>query len=173
MDSVVKLKDTVFNGIFDGNPIIIGQLIAILVVLLTIVIFYVRSGSSKRSGVLLLGLCDAGKTLMYSRLVHGKYLLTHTSIRENYGTYLSRDEKKKGSLQVYDLPGHERLRYQALDHFKAQARAIMFMVDSSTFQKDLKDVAEYLYNVMTEPYIARSHPPILIVCNKADQALAK
>ena len=38
--------------------------------------------------VLLTGLCDAGKTLIYARLMHTKYVQTHTSVKENIGDAL-------------------------------------------------------------------------------------
>lgn len=52
-----------------------------------LIALYKRRKSSKR-GILLTGLCDSGKTLIYSQLVHNKSVQTHTSIKENIGTYL-------------------------------------------------------------------------------------
>jgi hypothetical protein len=40
-----------------------------------------------RRGVLLMGLSDAGKTLIYTRLLHNKFVDTHTSVKENSGGY--------------------------------------------------------------------------------------
>ena len=40
-------------------------------------------------------------------------------------------------------------------------------------QKQLKDVAEYLYTVLTEPTVAALRPPLLVFCNKQDQMQAK
>lgn len=41
------------------------------------------------------------------------------------------------------------------------------------FQRELKDVAEFLYVLLTDSVLAQHAPPILIACNKTDQALAK
>ena len=40
------------------------------------------------------------------------------------------------------MPGHERIRYSMFDKVKAQAKGIIFIIDSSTIQKDIRDVAE-------------------------------
>lgn len=41
-----------------------------------------------------------------------------------------------------DIPGHERVRNKFFDQYKKLARVVVFMVDSSTLQKDVRDVAE-------------------------------
>lgn len=43
-----------------------------------------------------------------------------------------------------DVPGHERLRGRFVDEYKNQARGAVFVVDSVTLQKDVRDVAEYV-----------------------------
>lgn len=48
----------------------------------------------------------------------------------------------QGSLQIVDVPGHERVRDQLFDKYKAGARGIVFILDSVTLQKDVRDVAE-------------------------------
>lgn len=49
----------------------------------------------------------------------------------------------------------------------------MFVIDSVTIQQDIKDVAEYLYNCLTDNYVASNLPPLLILCNKQSEATAK
>ena len=51
-----------------------------------------------RRGVLLLGLCDAGKTLIWSKLLYGRKVDTHTSIKENVGDYQT---NKVGVLLIF------------------------------------------------------------------------
>jgi len=41
----------------------------------------------------LIGLTDSGKTLLFSRLSSGKYVMTHTSIQENKDQYKLRGSK--------------------------------------------------------------------------------
>lgn len=47
------------------------------------------------------------------------------------------------------------------------------MVDSSKFQKEVKEVAELLYILLTDPAVHRSKLRLLVACNKQDVALAK
>ncbi|PVD36613.1 hypothetical protein C0Q70_03598 [Pomacea canaliculata] len=126
---------------------------------------------SKRQGILLTGICDSGKTLLFSRLVYKSFKTTFTSIKVNSGT-LKIPEKNK-SIPVVDLPGHERLRSQNLDEHKGLARGIIFMVDSGAVQKDIKEVAEYLYTILTDNVISKNSPPVLVACNKQDLTLCK
>lgn len=48
---------------------------------------YKRRKGSRRA-VLITGLCDSGKTLIFSQLLHNKYVETFTSIKENIGDYI-------------------------------------------------------------------------------------
>lgn len=44
---------------------------------------------------------------------------------------------------MIDLPGQERLRNKFFDQYKSSAKAIIYVVDSVTIQKEIRDVAEY------------------------------
>lgn len=86
-----------------------------------------------------MGLCESGKTLLFSQLLHSIVSETFTSIAENIGNY----ELKNGlNLRVVDIPGHERLRDRFFDQYKKTAKGILFLIDSITIQKDIRDVAE-------------------------------
>lgn len=150
---------------------LVGILVAIFVVILTIALFFRRRSVSRRS-VLLLGLCESGKTTLFSRLLYDKVFPTQTSIKENTGIYGVPSEKKQ-SLNIVDVPGHERLRYKFFEQFKSSARAIIFVIDSLTYQKDMKNVAEFMYNILTDVTLAQNSLPFLIACNKDDYPLAK
>ena len=41
-------------------------------------------------------------------------------------------------LNMYDLPGHDRLRYSALDKRKEEAKAIIYVIDASTIKQKLR-----------------------------------
>ncbi|XP_041377889.1 signal recognition particle receptor subunit beta-like [Gigantopelta aegis] len=154
------------------DPSAIGILVAVLVGILTIgLLFYLKSTRSGRSSVLLLGICGAGKTLLFTWLTHGKFKETYTSIKTNHGNYTAGLKNKQ--VKIVDLPGHERLRNQSLEENKSQARAVVFVIDSLTFQKEIKDVAEFLYTVLSDNTVLSRSLPILIACNKQDQTLAK
>ncbi|XP_060586232.1 signal recognition particle receptor subunit beta-like [Ruditapes philippinarum] len=105
------------------------------------------------------------------KLVYRKYKATFTSISANSGTYTIPDTGK--TLRIIDLPGHERVRLQMMETHKDLTRAIMFVVDSSSVQKDIKDIAEYLYTVLSDSKISSICPPVLIVCNKQDLTFSK
>lgn len=46
------------------------------------------------------------------------------------------------------------------------SRGIVFVVDSAIFQKEVRDVAEFLYVLLTDAVIARNAPALLVACNK-------
>lgn len=45
-------------------------------------------------------------------------------------------------------------------------RAIVFVVDGAIFQKEVRDVAEFLYVLLTDAVISRNAPALLVACNK-------
>lgn len=67
---------------------------------LVLIAIYKRRKSS-RQGILLTGLCDSGKTLIYSQLVHNKHVQTHTSIKENIGNYIHNNVSNYVSQQCF------------------------------------------------------------------------
>ncbi|XP_027585100.2 ovotransferrin [Pipra filicauda] len=156
-----------------SGPAVFSVLIALIAVAVTFLIWrFVQGRRSSRKAVLLLGLCDAGKTLLFARLLSGRYRDTQTSITDSSATYrVSRD--KGTSVTLIDLPGHESLRLQFLERFKAAARAIVFVVDSVAFQREVKDVAEFLYQVLVDGTVLKNAPALLIACNKQDVTMAK
>lgn len=48
----------------------------------------------------------------------------------------------QGALTIVDIPGHERVRQRFLDSYKTSARGLVFVLDSFTLSKDIRDVAE-------------------------------
>ncbi|XP_044287074.1 signal recognition particle receptor subunit beta [Varanus komodoensis] len=131
-----------------------------------------QSRKSSRRTVLLVGLCESGKTLLFVRLLTGNFQSTQTSITDNSALYRVKNDKNT-HITLTDLPGHESLRLQFLDRFKAAARAIVFVVDSVTFQREMKDVAEFLYQILIDNVVLKNAPPLLIACNKQDFTMAK
>jgi len=152
-----------------GDPQVIGIVIAIFTVLITIGFLLWHYKKAARKAVLLMGLSDAGKTLIYTQLLHHKFVRTHTSVKENSGEY----DCGKGLLSIIDIPGHERLRAKFFDEYKQAAKGIVYIIDSITVQKDVRDVAEFLYTLLSDPVVANHSLPFLILCNKQDQTMAK
>ncbi|XP_071867352.1 signal recognition particle receptor beta [Bombus fervidus] len=143
-------------------------LAAIIAIIVTIVLFAIwHRRRSIGNSILLTGLSDAGKTLIYARLLCSKFVKTHTSVKENIGDIIINNR----SLKIVDIPGHERLRYKFFDQFKLSAKGLVYVIDSVTFQKDIRDVAEFLYNLLCDPAVHKKS--ILVLCNKQDQTMAK
>lgn len=78
---------------------------------------------------------------MFSQLLHNVVSETFTSIAENIGDYVNKDSG--AAVRVLDIPGHERLRGRFFDQYKTSTKGIVFVIDSVTVQKDIRDVAEY------------------------------
>ncbi|XP_018604045.1 signal recognition particle receptor subunit beta [Scleropages formosus] len=153
--------------------VVLGVAVAVVVVILTIVFLHAFLGKkSTRSAVLLIGLCDSGKTLLFSRLLCGKYKRTQTSITESSALYRTKGDRGT-AWTLCDLPGHESLRPQYIEKFKLAARAIVFVVDSAIFQKEVRDVAELLYSLLTDTVVVKNAPALLVACNKQDVTMAK
>ncbi|CAL8362038.1 unnamed protein product [Merluccius merluccius] len=151
----------------------IALVVALAVVVITCVFLkYFLTSKTVRTAVLLVGLCDAGKTLLFARLLSGKFKRTQTSITDSSAPYKAKSDKAS-TWTLIDLPGHDSLRSQYMEKFKSTARAIVFVVDSAIFQKEVRDVAEFLYFLLTDAVISRNVPTVLVACNKQDITMAK
>lgn len=154
------------------TPLTNGVIVAILIGIITLILLLyllLRGSTSKRPNILLTGLCDSGKTLLFTQLTQNAFRLTHTSMQENHGVV-----KIKGTdVAIVDLPGHDRKRQQLFEKYSCTARGIVFLIDSTTVVKELKDVAEYLYTLLTEPDIQKAKVPVMIACNKQDVGFTK
>ncbi|KAM8854520.1 signal recognition particle receptor subunit beta [Synchiropus picturatus] len=158
----------------DQDPtFVIAVIVAIAVVVITCLFLkYTLTSKSVRSAVLLVGLCDSGKTLLFCRLLTGGFRRTQTSITDSSAPYKAKNDRGS-TWTLIDLPGHDSLRPQYLDKFKSAARAIVFVVDSAIFQKEIRDVAEFLYVLLTDSVISTNAPNFVIACNKQDITMAK
>jgi len=146
--------------------------VAVIVGLITVLLIVYLYTRRRRLGrdVLICGVCDSGKTTLLSQLISGKVVQTYTSMTHNKMTF---PVENKASLELVDVPGHERVRGQILDTFSASTRALVFMVDSNTVSKQIRDVAECLHSILAQKIISKNSPPLLILCNKQDADLAK
>lgn len=133
------------------------------------IFFLWRKTKSARTYLLLTGLSESGKTYLFSQLLYSIDKETFSSISTNIGDYHSNDNNGGPIIKFVDIPGNERLRNKFFDEFKYLARGIIYVIDSVTFQKDVKDVADYLYTILAD----QQSIPILILCNKQDETMAK
>ncbi|KAF8786200.1 Signal recognition particle receptor subunit like protein [Argiope bruennichi] len=160
-----------YIGTIDFDANFYGIVVAIAAVLITMVIFLIlRRKSVSRRNVLVTGLSDSGKTLLFSRLVSSKNVITYTSMKENIAIY--RVDKKR-TVTLVDIPGNDRLRDKYIEQFLGLTRGIIFVVDSFNFQKEIRDVAGFLFRLLQEPVIHANKVPFLIACNKQDHAVSK
>merc|ERR1711862_413868 len=81
MDVFEEYAAYVEEGIAKQDPTVLGILVAVVVGVLTLLFLIFLQSSNNRRSVLLLGICDSGKTLLFSRLVHKKFVNTFTSIK--------------------------------------------------------------------------------------------
>lgn len=128
--------------------------------------FILRSRGSSRTrdiDVLFLGPVGGGKTVLSHLLCDGEIPDTITSMKPATMTLLNRKSK---SAVVVDFPGHPRLRSQISDSVK-RAKKIIFVIDSTKVQTQIREAAEFLYDIFTNPAMDNG-PPMLIACNKSD-----
>ncbi len=71
-----------------------------------------------------------------------------------------------GDVKLVDMPGHVRLRHAMLASCAPRARGVVFVLDSAALKKNPSDAAEYLYELLAAPALARV--PFLVLCNKQD-----
>lgn len=137
-----------------------------------------RRKSSAGQYILLVGLEEAGKTLLFSQLVYGKKILSFTSMKQNESQIkVTIDGSDTGrackSCHICDLPGFARLRAQYWDNFRSKARAIMFVLDASSLSSNCKEVGDFLYSILADEITQQGRLPVLVVCNKQDELKAK
>ena len=49
----------------------------------------------------------------------------------------------------------------------------MVVIDSENFPREIRGVAELVYDLLLEPVVCRGRTPVLMSCNKQDLSLAK
>jgi len=162
-----EIKDQILKD--ESNTI--GIAIGLLVGLITLIVLFIwRRRKSLGRDVLICGVCDSGKTTLLAQLVVGKPMETYTSMVHNV---FPLEVLGKPSLNLIDVPGHERIRGGVVEQFSTSARALVFMVDSNTVAKQVRDVAEYLHSILANKTIYMNSPPLVVMCNKQDGGLAK
>ncbi|XP_022657550.1 signal recognition particle receptor subunit beta-like [Varroa jacobsoni] len=152
------------------DPTTLLAVVVTVIVVVATVFILVRGSSKARNNVLICGISNAGKTVLYAQLCSGKPIQTYVSIKENQGSCEVAGGKR---VRVVDIPGNERQRVNIFDNYKTTARGIVFVVDSISFMKELKDVAEYAYIVLSDPDTCHRRLRVLFACNKHDEAMAK
>ncbi|EDW73297.1 uncharacterized protein Dwil_GK17473 [Drosophila willistoni] len=157
-------KKQIKLGEIDTGPILIALLLGFIAVAIFVIL---RRRSAGRRDFLLTGLSESGKSAVFMQIVHGKLPETFTSIKENVGDY----HAGHLSARLVDIPGHYRVRDKCFELYKRKAKGIIFVIDSVTVQKDIRDVADFLYTILSDS--ATQPCSVLVLCNKQDQTTAK
>lgn len=84
-------------------------------------------------------MCESGKTVLFGQILQAGVIETFTTISENLGEFKG---PKNASVRLVDIPGQERLRLRVFDQYKATTKGIIYIIDSVTVQKDIRDVTE-------------------------------
>ncbi|KAL8150977.1 hypothetical protein V2J09_020785, partial [Rumex salicifolius] len=150
---------------------------ATVVVLTLLLSLLVRLFKRKKlNTVVLAGVSGSGKTVLFYQLRDGSsHQGTVTSMEPNEDTFVLHSEStKKGKFKpvhIVDVAGHSRLRPK-LDEYLLQAAGLVFVVDALEFLHSCRQVAEYLYDILTKASIVKKKVPVLILCNKTEKVSA-
>ncbi|VDK21388.1 unnamed protein product [Anisakis simplex] len=168
------MSDVTIEPIENDTRTLVAIVVAVCCVLITLIaIFVKRVFSARANTVLIVGLNDSGKTILFSKLIRKKSTpVTYSSITPNI--YEDFQTVNGLSLTLIDFPGTEKLRKHLFEHYFEQKasslKAVIFLVDSATFSKRSRDVAEFLYDVLFE---SPKRVNTLVACNKQDLSFAK
>ena len=116
--------------------------------------------SKKRIPIAIVGLENAGKTTLATRLQTGKYRPTITPTK---GLDVETVEIKGNLFQLFDLGGQMTLREMFWQTYVKLSQGIIFVIDSSDTDK-LDQVVEWFWKCLEW----NSTAPLLILANKSD-----
>lgn len=135
-------------------------------------------GRSRSSAIVIMGTQGCGKTCAWQALRYGEQrFATCTSVAANDALDLAvvgkdeRGREVKRRVRLVDVPGHAKLRLDAMDWLK-RARAVVFVVDSVSFANDRREVAQFLFEILSDEHFQRSKLPLMVVCNKSEKLTA-
>jgi signal recognition particle receptor subunit beta len=141
------------------------------IVLLTIAIgicgifLFSRFGSKnskRRDQILFVGPRFSGKTMLTRKLAYNIEPVTAMSAEAS----VLQGEDIQMKYAIVDFPGHPKLRHQ-LHSYLPRAVKIVFVFDASNTQNQLRDAAEYIYDLFTNPEIDGCSS-MIVACNKSD-----
>ncbi|KAK9842265.1 hypothetical protein WJX81_003543 [Elliptochloris bilobata] len=153
------------------SPDALKVFIALLLLLCLLGVLQFWTQRKKGDSVLLVGACGAGKTTLFLQLRDGTvHQGTVASMVENVDAVQLPAEKsgKKCSVRMVDVPGHPRVRSR-FEQYADRACGIIFVVDAVDFLPHKTEIAEQLYEVLTNAAVFKRRLPLLLACNKADQ----
>lgn len=147
------------------EPTVLAVITAIILIFATTIYLIFRTIKQKDT-ILIVGLCDSGKTQVFSKIANknADSITTYTSLQVNslfsfkLPVYVQENcvqlDIKGRPLKIVDFPGAERLRKQLVEKWLKKERdslkKIVFVLDSTSFTKRARDVAEFFYDVALE-----------------------
>eukprot|EP01118_Nematostelium_gracile_P002233 TRINITY_DN1246_c0_g2_i1.p1 TRINITY_DN1246_c0_g2~~TRINITY_DN1246_c0_g2_i1.p1 ORF type:complete len:226 (-),score=64.41 TRINITY_DN1246_c0_g2_i1:532-1209(-) len=139
-------------------------IVAVVAVVIILGLIFTRAKSKKQNTFLIVGNFDAGKTVLFFRILNQTLVPTVSSMKVNEA------DVEVGSKKVHlvDIPGHARSRNQLWRDFLPIASGIIFVIDSVELKKTLPSFAEYLFDILSNKKFTSKKIPLLIVCNKTD-----
>jgi signal recognition particle receptor subunit beta len=151
------------EGFYSSIGYILSAVTAIIGFVLIILLFKpTASKSKKKDQILFIGPCGSGKTLLTRKLA---YSSEPTTVMSSQVSVLASPDRK---FELVDFPGHPKLRSQLTEYLR-RARKIVFLFDASNTQSQLRDAAELLYDLFTNPEVdSSSSGRMLFLCNKSD-----
>jgi len=137
--------------------------------------------------VLILGPMGVGKTTLFHKMCFNVDVESHTSMEPGTASIClpadadakTQDASASKPVDLVDVPGHPSIRQQVVRKYAPSIGGIVFVMDvqqlksSAGAQKHVRDAAEFLYDILTDPMIDRIAPPILLMFNKNDGKVAK
>lgn len=148
-----------------------GQLIitifAVLVVLIFLLYKFCKSFSPKERVFLLTGLSGSGKTALFAKLVYSTDKKTVISMKENKGVI------EGLNVKLIDIPGADRLRQRYWEEYRNKASHIIFVLDATDIDTNLREICEYLYLTLSYTPNHKRKAQYAILCNKMDLPRAK
>jgi len=151
----------------DLDSFIIPSIVTVLLLLFTYVLLKFVLGRPKGDTIVLMGLEGAGKTVLYAQLVAGKEVQSQTSLQANKAALPGT------SFVLVDVPGNTRVRAEAFTLAAKSVRGVVLVLDSGTFVDNVRECSEVLYEVLLNSDVKASRCPIVLMCNKQDEELAR
>jgi len=148
----------------------------LLSTILLVVVLFVRKQfirkKKKGEALIIVGLCNSGKSALFGRLSSGEFPSTVTSMKANDTTIPISGTTLKNPIRVIDYPGHDRLR-EGLTKLLPKAAGIIFMVDANGDEDTLRKSADLLYVLFTDKHLYNNQVPFHIACNKSELLTSK
>ncbi|KAJ2783474.1 hypothetical protein H4R18_001683 [Coemansia javaensis] len=131
------------------------------------------AAARKSRSVVIAGPMGAGKTALWCYLRFPGTAATQAVPRTQTSMGVNASEAVVGGVPAYlvDVPGHQKFGADRDAHL-ASASAVVFVVDSAEAARDARPAAEALYDVLASSGLVERECPVLVLCNKQDDALA-